>query len=63
MTFQVLDSKNECVGFYKNGEIIKELTTGMDQTWNYTSILRGKDIKYAHIYSGGKTLDECCPII
>ena len=59
--FQVLDVKNECVGFYKNGKIIKELTDDMDHTWNYTSILHGKDIKYAHIYSGGKTLDECCP--
>ena len=59
--FQVLDVKNECVGFYKNGKIIKELTVDMDHTWNYTSILHGKDIQYAHIYCGGKTIDECCP--
>lgn len=59
--FQVLDVKNECVGFYKNGKIIKQLTDDMHHTWNYTSILHGKDIQYANIYSGGKTLDECCP--
>lgn len=61
MTFQVLDVKNECVGFYQNGKITKELTNEMDRTWNYSSILRDRDIHYAYIYSGGKTLDECCP--
>jgi hypothetical protein len=59
--FQVLDVKNECVGFYKNGKIVKELTEDMQHTWNYTSILRGKNINYAHIYCGGKAIDECCP--
>lgn len=62
MIFQVLDTKNECVGFYKNGELIFDnFIEGVGSTWNYTSILRGKDIQYAQIYAGGKSLDECCP--
>jgi hypothetical protein len=62
MTFQALDIKGECVGFYKNGEVVyTEPTEGLDKTWNYTSILRGKDIQYAEIYAAGKSIDECCP--
>lgn len=62
MTFQVLDTKNECVGFYKNGEVFyNTLIEELDKTWGYSSILRGKDIQYAQIYVAGKSLDECCP--
>jgi hypothetical protein len=60
--FQTLDTKGECVGFYRDGEVIyNKIIEGLDKTWNYTSILRGKDIQYAQIYAGGKSLDECCP--
>lgn len=57
--FQVLDVKNECVGFYEDGEIIKQPTS--NKTWSYTPILRAKDMHYAYIYAGGKTPDDCCP--
>ena len=60
--FQVLDIKGECVGFYKDGEVIyNSLIEELDKTWGYTSILRGKDIQYAQIYANGKSVDECCP--
>ena len=60
--FQVLDTKGECVGFYKDGEVIyNSLMEELDKTWNYTAVLRGKDIQYAQLYAQGKTLDECCP--
>lgn len=63
MTFQVLDTKGECVGFYQNGEVVyNSIIEQLDKTWNYTSILRGKNIQYAQIYASGKSLDECCPI-
>lgn len=61
MIFQVLDMKRECVGFYQSGNIVKEFTKDMDKTWNYASILEGREIQYAYIYSGGKSIDECCP--
>jgi len=60
--FQVLDTKGECVGFYRNGEVVyNQLIEELDKTWNYTSILRGKDVQYAQIYAGGKSLEESCP--
>jgi hypothetical protein len=60
--FQVLDTKGECVGFYKNGEVLyNDLMEGLDRTWNYTAVLRGKDVQYAQLYAAGKSLDECCP--
>lgn len=60
--FQVLDTKGECVGFYKNGELIYDaFVKELDETWNYATILRGKDIQYAQIYADGKSIDECCP--
>jgi hypothetical protein len=64
MTFQVLDTKGECVGFYKDGEVLyNQFIEGLDRTWNYASILRGKDIQYAEIYANGKSISECCPEI
>jgi len=59
--FQVLDTKGECVGFYRDGEVIYgTLVEELDKTWSYAAILRGKDIEYASIYAAGKTIDECC---
>jgi hypothetical protein len=60
--FQVLDTKGECVGFYKDGQVFYDLNLDrLDKTWSYVAILRGQDIQYAEIYAGGKALDECCP--
>ena len=60
--FQTLDAKNECVGFYSNGELyFGRLPPDMSRTWDYTPILKGQDIQYASLYCEGKTLDEVCP--
>lgn len=60
--FQVLDTKNECVGFYADGELyFKSLPADMSSTWDYSCILAGRDVQYAALYCEGKTLHEVCP--
>lgn len=61
--FQTLDEKGSCVGVYCNGELkfknYKDII--FDKTWNYVPFLEGLDVQYGSIYSGGKSLEECCP--
>ena len=62
MYFQTLDAKNECLGYYANSELhFEEIPRAADRTWYYSPALHGKQIEYARIYSGGKTLAEACP--
>ena len=61
MLFQTLDDKEQCVAICADGEIIDELPAGLTKTWNYSAFLKDRDIEYAKIYCGGKTLDEVCP--
>jgi hypothetical protein len=62
MIFQVLDSKDGCLGIYQDGELLfGPLPNDLEKTWDYSIHLKDKDIKYAHLYSGGKSIDECCP--
>lgn len=63
MLFQTLDDKNECVGFYVDGELYfhQPLPNSLSQTWSYSAFLKGREIEYANIYSQGKHLDEMCP--
>ena len=62
MYFQTLDSKGECLGYYANSELhYKEVPLNADKTWSYSSALKERQIDYARIYSGGKTLAEACP--
>ena len=63
MLFQTLDDKKECVGLYLNGELSfnKELPTDLSRTWSYSAFLGAREIEYAKIYCGGKSLDEVCP--
>jgi hypothetical protein len=62
MTFQVLDAKKECVGFYEDGKLqFRNFQPKSKTTWSYSPTLDGSDIEYAYIYANGATLDECCP--
>jgi hypothetical protein len=65
MLFQTLDSKQECVGVYKDGtllfgesKILNELEGS--RTWSYASYLEGRDIEYANLYCG-LPLNDVCP--
>tara|TARA_Y100000034_G_scaffold136823_1_gene216099 strand:- start:3666 stop:4856 length:1191 start_codon:yes stop_codon:yes gene_type:complete len=62
MLFQPLDNKNECFGIYANGKLaFHENFADLDKTWAPSSYLNSKDIEYAGLYCGGKTLTEICP--
>ena len=62
MYFQTLDSKGECLGYYADNELhYKDIPLNADKTWSYSSALEGRQIEYARIYSGGKTLAGACP--
>ena len=65
MLFQALDSKQECVGIYKDGvllfgENISLSTLEGAGTWSYASYLEGLDIEYASLYCG-LSLNDACP--
>ena len=63
MLFQTLDDKKECVGIYCDGELLfnDALPKGISRTWSYSAFLDERDIEYAKIYCGGKSLQEACP--
>ena len=62
MLFQTLDDKKECVGVYCDGKLqFKDIPQGLSKTWSYSNFLYGKDIEYASLYCGGKSLDDVCP--
>ena len=62
MFFQTLDDKTECVGYFSDGELsFADLPPQLTKTWNYSVHLKDRDIEYAKLYCGGKSLDEACP--
>lgn len=62
MIFQTLDDKKDCVGIFY-GELLfdQELPDDITHTWSYSGFLKGREIEYAKLYCGGKTLDMVCP--
>ena len=64
MLFQIIDNKQECKSIYSNKQIVSEPEyNNLSKTWEYNPVLKDKDIQYAHLYSQGKNLDQCCPDI
>ena len=61
MLFQTLDDKEQCAAIYLDGKITDELPDNLTKTWNYSEFLKDRDIEYAKIYCGGKSLDQVCP--
>ena len=62
MLFQAIDDNKNCVGIYTNGELIFDnLPSDLTKTWKYAEYLDGRQIEYAYIYTGGKSLIEVCP--
>ena len=62
MYFSILDSREECFGFFFDGEIhFTELPEERTRTWAPTSSLSGDRYEYAKVLCGGKTLEEVCP--
>ena len=62
MLFQTLDDKKHCVGIYQGGDIFYDAIPGdLTKTWSYAPYLQGRDIQYASLYVGGRSLGEVCP--
>ena len=63
MQFQTLDDKKECVGIYCEGVLHfnEELPADLNRTWSYSAFLEDRDVEYAKLYCGGKSLDDVCP--
>jgi len=62
LIFQALDEKQECVGIYLGGDVVyNNIPDGLSKTWSFSSFLEGRDIEYAQMYCGGKSLEEACP--
>tara|TARA_Y100000004_G_scaffold167861_1_gene200763 strand:+ start:1291 stop:2481 length:1191 start_codon:yes stop_codon:yes gene_type:complete len=60
--FQTLDDKGECFGIYADGELhFEEVPSNISATWAYSPVCYGRDIQFAQIYCGGKSLREVCP--
>ena len=62
MTFQVLDYKRDCVGYFQDQKI--HLTREMPatgSTWEYSEQLSGTDYDIARIFAEGATLTDVCP--
>jgi hypothetical protein len=61
MLFQTFDDKKDCSLVYKAGKFHEQITDTCTKTWSYATYLRDKEVEYAHLYSGGKSLDSACP--
>ena len=62
MLFQTLDDKKDCVGIYQDDLVFgQDLPDNLSHTWSYSGFLRGREIEYAQLYCGGKTLNNACP--
>ena len=61
MLFQTFDEKNKCTLVYKEGTFHEQITDTCTNTWSYATYLLNKEVEYAYLYSGGKSLDSACP--
>ena len=62
MNFQILDGKQECFGIYTNGKFeYDRIPQNITGTWNWDNRFSDRNIDYAHIYCGGKTLSDVAP--
>jgi len=63
MTFQVLDDKKECRGYFSNNEMVfsEAIPDNLTKTWKYSSHIGDREVECANLYCGNKKLDEVCP--
>ena len=62
MYFQALDSKDECIGIYLNGELYYgNIPEGITKTWAYSPYLSGREVEYANLYCMGRDLEDVVP--
>jgi hypothetical protein len=58
-TFQVIDDKKECLGYYSNGKIrFRNPDESLTATWDWSSHIGDLDVQLARIYANGKSVSE-----
>ena len=62
MLFQVLDSNEECLGIFCEGQIREHYKDiELSHTWAPTLHFRNQQLEYAQLWASGKSLQELCP--
>jgi len=62
LTFVTLDNKDWCKGIYHQGKLhYDKLPENLTKTWKYAEYLSDRNVVYASLYVGGKTMSEVCP--
>ena len=62
MIFQLLDTKHECYKIFCADELHDDYSDEvLTHTWAPSPSLADKEVEYAQIWSGGKTLADLCP--
>ena len=57
-----MDSKTDCAGVYlPNKFVFDRIPEGLTKTWAWSPHLDGRDIEYAQLWTGGRSLDAVCP--
>jgi len=60
--FQPLDNKNQCIGYYAEGNFYYYLPdASLTKTWDYSTSLKNYQIEFGRVYCNGKNLTEVCP--
>tara|TARA_R110002074_G_scaffold252824_1_gene424869 strand:+ start:15817 stop:16995 length:1179 start_codon:yes stop_codon:yes gene_type:complete len=62
LLFQALDNKQECYKIFCDNSLIEDYReSDLTHTWAPTPHFSNKNIEYAQIWCGGKSLSEVCP--
>jgi hypothetical protein len=62
LIFQLLDTKHECYKIFCADQLHDDYSDEvLTHTWAPSPSLLGKEVEYAQIWSGGKTLADLCP--
>ena len=62
MIFQLMDSKLDCAGVYlPNKFVFDRIPEGLTKTWSWSRHLDGRDIDYAQLWVGGRSINDVCP--
>ena len=61
-TFQIIDDKKECRGYFADGKLrIRDLPDTLKTTWDWSELIGDRDITLAKIIAEGQTINDACP--
>ena len=60
--FQVIDDKKECRGYFADGRLrIRDLPDSLTATWDWSELIKDRDVILAKIIAQGQTIQDACP--